>query len=240
MTKHLTSEHHPDIVAEVHKLRGVLEAMPLQLYAQTVTLTHVVRRALEHGMLYYCQRLPGELGRFRWVIDAKSKLNVTPQEDWWRQCVKPMLQSQSFREPIAMLKGGDYSAYRRNFPCQRVPDYLKERIPDNRLGNDLSAVLGREMEFADSQQHVGLQIADALTNCVRRALIGNLHADGWRHVRKLMIRHREGSVRFISMGPRHGSIRGQPYALVVKLLTRGERGMLTEKRSHSDRRARKR
>ena len=79
------------------------------------------------------------------------------------------------------------------------------------------------------QQHVGLQIADALTNCVRRALIGNIQTDGWRHVRKLMINHREGSVKFITMGPRHGSIRGQPYAVVAKLLTRGERGMLTER-----------
>jgi hypothetical protein len=178
MTKHLSSEHHPNLVAEVHRLRGILETMPLQLYAQIVTLTHVVRRALEHSMLYYCQRLPGELGRFRWVIDAKSNLNVTPQEDWWRQCVKPMLQSQSLREPFAMLKGGDYSAYRRNFPSRGVPDYLRKHIPDNRLVNDLSAVLGRGMEFANSQQHVGLQIADALTNCVRRVLKGNLEAAG--------------------------------------------------------------
>jgi hypothetical protein len=55
-----------------------------------------------------------------------------------------------------------------------------------------------------------------------------------------MIREREGSVKFISMGPRHGSIRGQPYALVAKLLTRGERSMLTERQSRSERRARRR
>jgi hypothetical protein len=74
--------------------------MPLQLYAQCVALTHVARRAWEHGMLYFCQRMPGELARFRWVIDAKGK-SITPQEDWWKVCVKPWLQSQTMRRPVA-------------------------------------------------------------------------------------------------------------------------------------------
>lgn len=85
------------------------------------------------------------------------------------------------------------------------------------------------MEFGDSRQHVGLQIADALTNCVRRALIGNIQADGWLHVRKLMIRHREGSVKFITMGD-GGSIRERPYALIADLLAKGERSMVAERR----------
>ena len=42
LTKHLTTEHYASLVAEVHRLRGLLEAMPLQLYSQFVTLTHVV------------------------------------------------------------------------------------------------------------------------------------------------------------------------------------------------------
>jgi hypothetical protein len=98
MTKNLTAEHYASMVTEVYRLRGVLEKMPLQLYAELVTLTHVVWRALEHATLYYCQRLPGELAHFRWVIDAKSNLNITPHEDWWRVCVKPMLQTRSTRD----------------------------------------------------------------------------------------------------------------------------------------------
>jgi hypothetical protein len=179
-------------------------------------------------MLYYCQRLPGELGRFHWVIDAKSELNITPQEDWWRKCVKPMLQSRSMREPLAALKGGDYSAYRRNFPSKGIPTYLKDHLRKGTPTNDLTAVL-REMEFADSRQHVGLQIADALTNCVRRSLIGNLQADGWRHLGKLMIRQGEGSVKFISMGS-GGLVRERPYGSAAKQLAEGQRSMLTEGR----------
>jgi hypothetical protein len=60
---------------------------------------------------------------------------------------------------------------------------------------------------------------------MRRALVGNIQADGWRGVRKLMISHREGSVKFISMGS-GGPIRERPYASVAKLLARGERSMV--------------
>jgi hypothetical protein len=230
MTKNLTPEHHQSLIAEVRRLRGVLEATPLQLYSQLVTLTHVVWRTLEHGMLYYCQRLPGELARFRWVVDAKSDHSITPHEDWWRLCVKPMLQSQSIQDPLTMLKGGDYSAFRRNFPSKGIPDYLREHIPcHERSTGDLGAVFGREMEFGDSRQHVGLQIADALTNCLRRALIGNIQPDGWRHVRKLMIYQRAGSVRFISMAV-GGPVHERPYALVATQLARGERSMIHEVR----------
>jgi hypothetical protein len=42
---------------------------------------------------------------------------------------------------------------------------------------DLGAILGKKMEFADSRKQVGLQIADALTTCVRRALILKTVAD---------------------------------------------------------------
>jgi hypothetical protein len=135
-----------------------------------------------------------------------------------------------------MLKGGDYSALRRNFPRVGIPDYLKEHFPsDARSAGDLGGILGREMEFADSRQHVGLQIADALTNsnCVRRALIGNIQADGWRPLRKLMIRQREGAVKFITMGEQGGFVSERPYALIAEPLAKGERSMVAEGRGGS-------
>ena len=41
MTKNLAPQHRPSMIAEVQRLRGVLEDMPLQLYAQFMTLSHV-------------------------------------------------------------------------------------------------------------------------------------------------------------------------------------------------------
>ena len=41
MTKNLAPQHRPSMIAEVQRLRGVLEDMPLQLCAQFMTLSHV-------------------------------------------------------------------------------------------------------------------------------------------------------------------------------------------------------
>jgi hypothetical protein len=230
MTVNLTEEHSPQLVADVERLRRMLEEMPPQLYAQAVTLTNVAWRALEHGMLYHCQRFPGELARFRWVIDAKNKGNVTRYEEWWRECVKPMLQSYSIRHPMAFLKGGDYSAYFRNFPRVEAPDYLKGVVEDAEPMCDLKAVFDRDMEFGSSNEHVGLQIADVLTNGIRRALSNRLQEKGWAPIRKLMVNQKKGAVRFISLAA-GGAIRERPYAAVALSLARGGgRSMLTERR----------
>lgn len=229
MTIHLTEEHHPNLVREVKRLKHELEQMPPQLYAQTVTLTHVAWRALEHGMLYYCQRFPGELARFAWVIDAKAKGNITRYEEWWRINVKPMLQSRSLREPLAMLKGADCSAYRRSFPSMPVPDYLRDHVRNpQELVSDLTAVFDREMTFGNSLDHVGLQLADILTNGIRRALTGRLRREGWQPIRKLMINHKKGAVRFITLGS-SSAIEDQQFASVGLQLARGGRSMILER-----------
>ena len=41
MTKNLAPQHRPSMIAEVQRLGGGLEDMPLQLYAQFMTLSHV-------------------------------------------------------------------------------------------------------------------------------------------------------------------------------------------------------
>jgi len=159
------------------------------------------------------------------VIDAKGK-SITPQEDWWRVCVKPQLHAQSLRRPIVMLKNGNYSAFRRNFPRKPVPDFLQKHLrPGKRFAGDLADVFGREMEFADSREQVGLQIVDALTNCVRRALSGRLQREGWAKIRNLMIGHRDGSLRIISLVD-GDSIRNRPYYSVALELSEGRRRML--------------
>ena len=57
--------------------------MPLQLYTQFVSQTHLLCAVIEDVTNYYSQRQPPELGLFEWFVDAKDK-NVTAQEEWWR------------------------------------------------------------------------------------------------------------------------------------------------------------
>lgn len=226
ITINLTDDHHPRLKEELWKLRRALEEMPPQLYAQFTTLTHALWRTLEHGTLYFCQRVPNELGEFRWVIDAKDKGGTTNSEQWWQSCVKPFLQSHSIRRPMAMLKGGNYSVFYQSFPPMPTPEYLKHLIRDAET-NDLKAVLDRHMHFAQSHEHSGLQIVDVLTNAVRRALSGRLQSTGWLPITKLMIRKSGGSVNFIGLGHGRTSLSGSCYQ-VARKLTRGRRSMIPD------------
>jgi len=75
--------------------------------------------------------------------------------------------------------------------------------------------------FADLRQHVGLQIADILTNGVMTCAKGHLQGQGWQPLRQLMIRQREGSLKFISLGDTSEPIQDKPYGPVGLALTAG-------------------
>lgn len=229
LTVNLTDEHHPRAIKAAWELRRSLERMSRQLYAQSVALTDVAWKSFQNGQLYFCQRFPGELARFRWVIDAKDKMGITSYEEWWRTSVKPLLQSRSLRDPLGMLQGGDYSAFHRNFPSRPIPAYLRPHTDHPKhWGGDLTAVFGREMEFATSETHIGIQIADVLTNALRRALSGRLQPEGWRSLGKLIVHRRDGAIELINLGPREGRVR-TPYSEVVIQLNSTGRSMLKQK-----------
>ncbi len=70
MTANLTDEHHQSMIDAVWKARRELESYSLQLNIQSALIFELIRTALEHGTLFYCQRRPRELANFHWVIDA--------------------------------------------------------------------------------------------------------------------------------------------------------------------------
>ena len=80
------------------------------LYVQAILTIELIANVLQKATLYYAQRKPNELGRFKWVIDAKDEA-ITPYEDLWSKIVLPFLESRSLSEPIRLLKQADYSAF---------------------------------------------------------------------------------------------------------------------------------
>lgn len=226
LTETLTDEHQPEMVENVWRLRRQLEGMPRQIYAQSVALTDLVWRAFQHGQLYHCQRMPGELANYAWHIDAKNGHKVTWHEEWWRTCVMPQLQSRSLREPAKMLRGGDYSAYLRKFPLQKIPTFLDPHAKDRRGDkcHNLRSIFGN-IEFKDSVDEPGIQIADVLSNAVRRALSGRLQRPGWKALEKLMIHSKQGAIVIKKFG--HPTTRARPsYAGIVNEMNFGGRSML--------------
>jgi len=230
LTVSLTERHHPNLVQQVWQLRWAMEGLAPQLYVQSLALTGVIWRALGHGQLYFCQRRAGELSRFVWRIDAKEEGKITAYEDLWVKTLFPFLQSTSLREPLIQLRGGDYSAYRRNFPKIPVPEYLREQHGGpikEPFGHDLRAVF-RDMEFQASHRSMGLQVADVLTNAVRRALTGRLRREGWEPLQLLMIHTAAGAIRPQTLKNDGGVVSG--YAHVIRRLNAGGRDMLTPSR----------
>jgi hypothetical protein len=198
MTSNLTAEHHENIHKEIAALRSRLEEMAHQLYIQSVLTFDVIARVLRHSTLYYAQRIPRELSAFSWIIDGKEPFRVTPWEDWWSQVVLPMLQSKFLREPMWHLKGADYSHYDRSFQAE-LGDHLMEFVKDKSAtdATDLRKVMSH-FRFS-SEPEPGLELADIVTNAVRRAMMGNLQIDGWRHVPCLMIHRKFHYIAMIAL-----------------------------------------
>jgi hypothetical protein len=226
LTGGLTAEHHPNIVAWAQGLRRRLEQMPLQLYVQSVATFDLVWRALSHATAYYSQREPQSLARFQWVVDAKAPDRVTDWEDWWSKVVKPMTQSRSFREPFPQLEDGDYS----HFSAREIAmsDYWVREFP--RLQGETGLALAPifdEIVFSPDPLP-GLEVADVLTNAVRRALTGHVGPRGWPGISRTMIHRREPTyVHMVGFGAER-RVCDPTTAAALRQLGRGGRSMLRD------------
>jgi hypothetical protein len=72
LTAYPTPDHHPDVVAQLHRDADEIRALPNQLFLQAILTIDLILQELREVPLYYAQRLPKELGNVSWVIDAKD------------------------------------------------------------------------------------------------------------------------------------------------------------------------
>jgi hypothetical protein len=191
ITKHLTDEHHPNLVREVWNLRHVLERMPRQLYLQCVMMSELIRTASEEVTTYFAQRRPRELAAFEWTIDAKDPRRITTQEKWWRDTLAPLLESKSRREPFRLFKGPsfNYDYFNRSFSMKH--DMWNPRRPRETVeGHDIKKMIER-LRFVNSKSETLVQAVDILASFSRRLLAGELAGDDVsRALGRLQIRRR--------------------------------------------------
>ena len=81
-------------------------------------------------------------------------------------------------------------------------------------GTSLKLLL-KDITFSAQTSH-GLELADILTNGVRRALTGNLQREGWQNMHRLMI-HENGEpyISFVLFSEGENIIHAAPYTDVV-------------------------
>lgn len=227
LTRHLTKQHHPNLVAGVQELRARLEAMSLPLYAQSVVTIQLIGNLLQHILAYWSLRAVNEILTFNWVMDGKEVGRVTNAEDWWSTTMLGLLQSRSYREPMIFLDWIDYTKFDAKFRM-KVPDYLKEHMPEaGEEAVDLKLVMKESFRFS-SDPEPGLELVDIVTNGTRRALMGNLGRDGWAGIPELMIHQAEQQyLHFVTLTADAPSS-GRPYAkILAEEFRRGGRDMLT-------------
>ena len=200
LTKNLTPEHHENAHKWVGTLRDELEAMKLPGFVQSTMNFELLRSVFENASNYYAQRVPKEVGQYVWVVDGKEPLvDATPWEKWWTTVMLPYLQGQSLSRPGLFLAEADWTHYAR-FELEAIPEYLVPHVkPDgrNKKGSDIRKVF-EDIRFS-SDPEPGLELADIVTNALRRALVGNLGREGWIGIRDLMIARKEQSINMVSL-----------------------------------------
>jgi hypothetical protein len=201
MTKHLTPEHHPDLVRAIWELRHVLERMSPQLYIQCVMMKELVRIASEQITLYFAQRRPRELAKFEWTIDAKDPRRITSQERWWRDVLAVWLESASRREPFIFVKdtGFDYKYFNRSFGMTKEM-WFPNRPPETMEGHDLRKMMSERMAFVDSRSEILIQAVDILTSFLRRLLAKQINSgDVAQALGRLQISKQPQSLRLVTL-----------------------------------------
>ncbi len=236
ITKNINDKFHPQLISDIKKLRSATERLSDPLFIQAILSTSVVGDIHRESTLYYCQRLPKELGAFHWIIDAKDR-KLTRYERLWREIILPFLQSQSLREPHPRLIGGDYKYYGRFMGFKdRAPDHLRSYVQDPNKPfhfSDIGMIMTESMHFTQSHKNLGVQLADILVTSFRRALDRTLGEEVWKDLGSLMILKRIETVRFISLKPRRKdepqySRYNVSYAGILKIITSSAKSMLSK------------
>jgi len=241
VTKHLTPDHHPKLVAELNNMAEQLRTMPNQLFVQFIVTIRLILQTIQTSSLYYVQRIPAELGRFKWVIDRKDR-TLTQMERLWTTLIMPYGQSYFARRPLVTLEGADYTHFRR-FDSDPSDSSVSSQLrllnehfgasPSEETG-DIKMLLSEERDFADSRGNLGLQLVDIVTSTLRRALNGRLEPSGWENLGRLLVRKpdQESFIQLMTPGtPSPGNLTGKAAAAWRRLELHSKEMLLQESRS---------
>ena len=193
ITKHLTPQHQPSLVAQYEEAAKRLDCLSDQLYVQLCMITHLIARQLRDTSVFYAFTGPSELGSYHWVLHAKNQ-KPTAYEKLWECLVSGFLQSEGLNRDVFMtVDGGDYSHFERFCKIlDKWPDHLPPRRSKESQGKpveviDISTIMHESVTITGAKSVAGLRLADICTNAFRRALVGNLQFAGWCDLGKLML-----------------------------------------------------
>lgn len=159
----------------VQLLGNQLLKLPSQLYAQLWCQVILIHEITTQGILYFVQRFPQSLGKFKWRIDQKNSSKID-FEDAFEKITPMLIQSFTIDKTAVFLEGADYSALKKySFENGKVPTYLKDEYgidfsSTNKINININKLVRDDLDFVDSKVSKGIQIADLLSSGIRRCL----------------------------------------------------------------------
>lgn len=205
--EHIDKMNFDEGKAALRSLRERVLGLSHQLYCQLFCQLDLIYRTSGTTIPYYIQRDPLSLSHFKWRIDRKSD-KKTKYEEAFEILGPEIIQTRSLIDPLIMIEGYDYSAMKKYFfTPETTPTYLHDAygFPASKGGVNVGKMLREDMLFDDSRQLPGLQIADLLTNglrrCFRQGFSDNL--DVAEKLGKIMVQGKDGQLPFhlITMAP---------------------------------------
>lgn len=170
LNEHIPRIRHPDGRAGHQHAADRFASLSPQLYLQIVCQYNLVFSLLTRSLLYYVQRVPATLSRFRWRIDQKHRGSSVFDESF-RALAPSFMQSYSIDSPQPMLRGANYQHFERFAFKDGPPTYLRDEYGiEVESGFDVRLVMSEDFSFVDSKQNLGVQIADLLASGLRRCL----------------------------------------------------------------------
>ena len=223
---------YPEGKKSVERIANQVRTLSPQLHLQLICQIELISKLFNQGILYYVQRTPAQLNKFRWKIDEKSH-GVSNFEKTFRTLVPPLLQTKSLKNPGIHVTGFDYSAMKEYmFTKDNAPTYLSDHY-DMDINTEGTINLGKliwdDFEFVDSKKEVGIQIADLLASGLRRCLRGGFTKNLIiaEALGKLMVQEVKDKypIKFITLSSEEG-VSDNTASTVGKILRKSQKQMI--------------
>src|SRR3990167_3752113 len=178
--------------------KDILKSFPEKLFVQSYCTYMLIDRTLNVLIPYYVQRLPSELGSFKWFFDSKD-IVITEYEKAIEILIKPFVQwNNHYDNKSGVLEGEDYSAFEKYLVSHNdLLEPLKSSITKNHLVFSINEIM-EKMIFTESHKKSGLEIVDIIANCARRAIIGNLQFPGWNFFSNLVVFRKDCPIKLLT------------------------------------------
>jgi hypothetical protein len=229
MTSTLTEEHNLQLRESIWNARRQLEELSTPLYIQAMLTFELVRAVLKIAPNYYAQRRPRELAAFRWVIDAKGRHDTpTPWEQWWSKTILPWMQTAMLHEPLSLCRSFNFRHFSR-FLTEPNKLFFSTQ-PEGRLDEraavvNINMLMNEHFRFSSAAEP-GLELADIVTTATRRAIVGNIGREGWRHLPSLIVNRKGENLHVLALTGAGKPAKRLPYDDVIKAFRNSPRKVL--------------